>query len=721
MRMSNWLKAHGYRSLMLTAFLLATLVGVPGVTDLASLPVVRASGAFVATVDSTGHYSLTQAQTGWTFAGSLGTSVENLRTVTGTDNLGAYQEVVFGYNANGLRYSSIRTYAARPIVLFSTAYLSGAPNIRPFPALSTYPHLPFRLGFNGGFAGYSFQQAGNDSPWIFFNQRQQAFILSPAANFLAASTRQDAGGTLTSSISPTIARLPPGFTQWTMLAAGNGINSTIDAWGHALTDLYGKVRRPNDADVTLNTLGYWTDNGAVYYYHFVPDLGYAGTLLAVKTYFDSLGIHLGYMQLDSWWYLKGPTATWQGSGRNRGGIYTYVASPYLFPDGLAAFQQALGLPLVAHARWIDESSPYHQLYAMSGNVVLDPSYWRSIMAYLKSAGVVTYEQDWLSGPALANPNLTDPQAFLTNMAAASASDGLTLQYCLATPGDFLQSVEYGNVTTMRVSGDRFKRGNWNAFLYGSRLADAVGTWPWSDVFKSRETTNLLLSTLSAGIVGIGDPIGRSNVQNLLQVVRPDGVIVKPDSPIIPTDASYIQQARDPNAPMVASTYTRHGDLLARYVFAYAQGDSATVSFTPTDLGITGPTYVYDYFSQQGQVLPAGGTFTESVSHDGAYYLVVPIGKSGIGFLGDAGKFVSLGKKRISALSDDGTLRATISFASGERSVQLHGYAPSSPNIVATAGAVSAETYDPITHLFAVTVSPGAGGVAQVELRLASGI
>ncbi len=718
MRSATWLRAPtrvAYRPLTLTLILLIMLLGVRETDSPTGIPTTHANGIFVATLDPDGQYRVVLPNLGWTFEGSVGTSVTSFATASGSDRLGAYQSLYFAYNSNGPRLSSIRTYISRPVMLFSTTYLASAPNISPFPALSNYPRLPFQLGYSGSFAGYSFQKSGPDSPWFSFNQQRQTFAFSPATNFLTASTRQDTGS-LVSGISPTIPRLPAGLTQWTMLVAGNGINNVIDTWGQALTDFYSKVRRANDSDVTLNTLGYWTDNGAAYYYQFEPSLGYTGTLLAVKDYLASLGINLGYMQLDSWWYPKGPTATWQGSGNLRGGMYVYAADATLFPNDLAAFHQALGLPLITHARWIDPSSPYHQEYKMSNNVVIDPAYWQATMAYLRAAGVVTYEQDWLSGPATTDNNLVDPQAFLTNMASASAANGLTLQYCLATPGDFLQSVEYGNVTTMRVSGDRFSRNKWSAFLYGSRLASAVGVWPWADVFNSGETTNLLLSTLSAGMVGIGDRIGTTDAPNLLQAVRSDGVIVKPDAPIIPTDESYLLGAQVPSAPMVASTYTQHGNQIARYVFAYAQGSSAPISFSPADLGISGPSYVYDYFSKQGTVLPAGGTFSQTVSHDGAYYIVVPIGKSGIGFLGDSGEFVSLGKKRISALSDDGIVRATVVFAANEFARQLHGYAPAPPVIVATEGAVLAQSYDPETHLFDVEVAAGTSGTAKIELR-----
>ena len=40
-----------------------------------------------------------------------------------------------------------------------------------------------------------------------------------------------------------------------------------------------------------------------------------------------------------------------------------------------------------------------------------------------------------------------------------------------------------------------------------RLASALGEWSWTDVFMSSETSNLLLSTLSASMVGVGDALG----------------------------------------------------------------------------------------------------------------------------------------------------------------------------------------------------------------------
>ena len=231
----------------------------------------------------------------------------------------------------------------------------------------------------------------------------------------------------------------------------------------------------------------------------------------------------------------------------------------------------MGIPLITHARWIDPSSPVRQQFQMSGNVPIDPKYWNRVADYLSGSGVAVYEQDWMGDQAHTDFNLADPYAFLDGMAAALGQRGLNMQYCMATPSQFLQSTKYNNLTTVRVSEDRFDRTRWTGFLYTSRLASALGIWPFADVFMSGETDNLLLATLTAGPLGIGDRIGAVNRDNLLRAVRADGVIVKPDAPIVPLDQSFINDSRGSGGPMVAATYTDFGGMRAAYVFAYSQG------------------------------------------------------------------------------------------------------------------------------------------------------
>ena len=144
------------------------------------------------------------------------------------------------------------------------------------------------------------------------------------------------------------------------------------------------------------------------------------------------------------------------------------------------------------------------------------------------------------------------------------------------------------------------------------------------------------------------------------------------------------------------------------------GGSQSISFRPNDHGIAGQSYVYNYLTGAGKLVPAAGTFTDTVNADGSYYVVAPVGSSGIALLGDAGKFVSLGSKRISQLSDDGTVRTRVGFATNETSVTLHGYAPRAPTATVTDGAVGAVHYDAATHLFTVTVTPGSDHNAAVS-------
>jgi len=472
------------------------------------------------------------------------------------------------------------------------------------------------------------------------------------------------------------------------------------------------VRPSNDADTLLKYLGYWTDNGATYYYKFEPGLGYAGTLLAVRDDFRKNGIPLGYLQLDSWFYPKGPRRDWRDRSS---GIYEYVADSSLFPQGLKAFRAQLGLPLATHARWIDPSSPYHQQYQMSGNVVTDPKYWQKITEELADDGVRTYEQDWINENAEPAFNLRDPEAFFDHMANACAARKMTMQYCMPLPRHYLQTSRYSNVTTIRTSDDRFNREKWDAFLYGSRLAGALGVWPWCDVFMSKETPNLILATLSAGPVGVGDPMGSLDKANLLRVARSDGVIVKPDAPVVPLDQSVVRDAQGLAHPMIAATSTRWGAFQAAYVFAYTRGDNRAVSFSPAELGLRAPIYVFNYLAQSGFIV-ALGAFRDNLSQDFAYYVVVPIGKSGVAFLGDAGQFVTLGKKRIAWVVDDGALHITVVFARGEASRTLIGYSPALPVVKPVLGRVAQPAYDPETHLFRVTVSPGAGGLATLSIR-----
>jgi hypothetical protein len=677
-----------------------------GCLEAQNASVILGAEGLAVSVDPKGTYSITLPTPAWRFGGNVGYPLTNVATVSGVDAAGHYSEISFDFQSDVLRHGAIRAYWNRQAVLFTLTLPSGASNNFSFPNLSTYPTGLSHLGFSGVFANPTFTTLPEEGPWAFFDNSANTFVISPATNFLVASTSMRADGTISNGIDTAVSSLPQGFTHQTLLVAGQGIDATFRVWGQTLTSLLGKGAVSNDADASLRTLGYWTDNGAHYYYRMEGSMTYPQTLDAVRADFNKQGVGLGYVQLDSWFYPKGANYQWSDSAD---GLAQYSADSALFPSGLNSFQGSLGVPLITHARWIDPTSPYRQQYRMSGNVSIDPAYWAQTAAYLKSSGVATYEQDWLWGPAITAFNLTDGNAFLDNMAAAMAAQNLTMQYCMPTARHVLQSAKYPNLTTIRGAQDRFEPGKWTAFLYASRLIGAVGAWPFSDVLMSTETSNLLLATLSAGPVGVGDQIGTMNTANLLRAVRADGIIVKPDSPITPLDANYIANAQSLDRPMIATTSTSFGDWKAHYVFAYPQGSNNQVSFTPASLGATGDSYVYDYFADSGSLEHPTDAISATITGDSRYWIVTPVGPSGMALLGDTGQFVTFGRKRVRSVSDDGAIHLTVAFASSETSRQIEGYSPGAPRVSATNGSISQAAYDRSSHRFRFTVAPGPQG------------
>src|SRR5260370_34459689 len=124
-------------------------------------------------------------------------------------------------------------------------------------------------------------------------------------------------------------------------------------------------------------------------------------------------------------------------------------------------------------------------------------FWQESMVSTSSENVVTYEQEWLNviykySPALGTTP-TAGDAFTDGMARAAQEKGMSLQYCMALPRHFLQGARYANLTTIRTSGDPLTRPKCHAFLYASRLASALGIWPWADVFMSTEPDDVLIT------------------------------------------------------------------------------------------------------------------------------------------------------------------------------------------------------------------------------------
>lgn len=669
-----------------------------------------------ATMSADGSYELEFAATGWKLQGKLARTPRKILVTDGKDAIGEYHEVDASTKD---REERIRVYETLPVALFrDERKTKDSDNVDPFPTFQSLPDGLLRLGFQQrNFGLYEFGKLGPEGPWALFDKQDHVMLMSPADHFLVSSLDEMPDGSVDSRIIATIQRFPLGFAHDTIIATGTGMHRVFNTWGSALLALGGKQKPANDADVTLAKLGYWTDNKTAYYYKFDPRLGYTGTLLAVRDEFKKLGVPLGYMQLDSWFYPKGPLNRWDTLGDGlEYGENEYRADKELFPQGLEAFHTALGMPMVTHARWVSPQSPYRKEYQMSGNVVIDPQFWKATADYLHSAGVVTYEQDWLDENAHAMPNLTGPSAFLGDMAKAMGSDGMSIQYCMPLPSDYMATTRYPSVQTIRTSGDGFERRKWDTFLYDSQMASALGVWPWTDAFFSNDLGNLIISTLSAGPVGVGDAIGQVNVKNLMAVVRNDGVIIKPDTSLLPIDDIYKSDAQGEDAPMVAAASTTFGDLKVKYVFAYPRKSSDTQVTVPLhSLGMDGPVFAYDWVAQKGQVIPADGSVTMAFTNGWAYQVLSPINRDGLALLGETEKIAPQGRARFADVKNAGALTATIRFASGEPAQTVSAYASHRLTIKALSGKIGTAHYDKETHIFTAQVLPGADQEAQIQI------
>jgi hypothetical protein len=722
-----------------------------------------ATGISVGFNAATGKYGISARQPAWTFSGSLGSAAGDVHTSSSRDHIGAFRQITFTWQSGHIPLrGTIRLYQDLPVLLFRYTFLKAAsPPSVAFPSFTSIPanldHFSYR---NHPFSPPQFKLGQYGTPWLLFDGHANAMIISPASHFIIAAMHGDGDHLIASGLNGQLPGVPAGFTQESLMAIAPGIRHTFKDWGLALTNLSGKTRPGNESDVTLKYYGYWTDNGAGYYYRYDHKLGYAGTLEQVIEQYRKEKIPVHYFQLDSWWYDKSykgiSPSDHTGRWSSFGGIMRYHADATLFPQGLQEFHKTVGLPLVVHSRWISQYSPYHQNYNISGVAPIGIKWWDHIASYLKSSGVVTYEQDWQNlidarSPAF-NRTVTAGADFYNHMAEACRRNGLTLQYCMPLPCDILQGSRYSNLTTIRTSDDRFSPYRWRDFLYVSQLASAVGAWPWTDVYDSDETDNLLLGVLSAGPVGTGDVLGAEDRANIMKAVRADGVIVKPDVPITPLDSMYVAEAsqrgkssfameahslggrtRGADSPFIASAWTQDGSLRTAYVFAFSRSGLVhqEVSFSPQEAGSSGPACVYNYFAHLVSCVARGGDFSTSIGPgDAAYYIVAPVGPSGIALFGDHSKIASMGKERIPSVKENSrSVTAQVIFSRGEHSVTLFGDAHSKPTVTVEGGSAGAVTFNKDTGYFALHVSPktsaplvnvGGNQVRRIEVTLTRG-
>jgi len=568
-------------------------------------------------------------------------------------------------------------------------------------------------------------------PVLLYNHSFETILISPLDHFLVSLIKQE-GTKLQIGLEGDLKTIPENFSHPIIIYFGKGIRDSFEGWGELVRAWHNKERPGAYADVGLSYLGYWTDNGAYYYYKTEEGLNYEQTLLKVKEEADRLSVPFGYFQVDSWWYVK---STDKGTGFGAfswiknllgGGAIRWSAKEDVFPDGLGAFQKNLALPLIAHNRWYDKKTDYKKEYEFVDGVgsrkpsfPIEERFWEMIMDNAKNWGIQVYEQDWLDTQWDIIPYLRQSigagENWLSWMSQSAKSRGLSIQYCMANPGMFMQAVKYSNVTQVRVSGDYLagapKEFHWLPFFKVSMLAWACGLYPWKDTYlsssgqravrdESRGEEETLISILSAGLVGPGDRIGYINKELLLRTCRKDGLLLKPDKPAMPIDKMFGKH--NTLYTVITETRTELGTYYYVAGFNMLKTPYLKKEIGFDDLGIEPGEYlVYDWKEKKIQGENGKIVYPEKLkTYEGAYYVLVPKLDNLPALAGEKEKFITVSKARFKQLKTSGS-KLMLELACVKAELIELGLASEQKPLgkIISGGEIIEQSYDPETRIF----------------------
>lgn len=402
-------------------------------------------------------------------------------------------------------------------------------------------------------------------------QEDITVILSPMDNPMASSSLSPMPGLMNFGLMGNITKIPKDYeTSFVMFVSSDGVHGGMDQWGELMRKYYNKHNSTvsREKDITLQYLGYTTDNGAYYYYNTEPNKNYEDTLIDLKAYADNNEIPYKYILLDSWWYYKSENL----------GVTDWSAMPDIFPNGLEYFYNKTNWLVQAHNRYWSNENIYSttndgDYYFINdrekgGAAPVEKQFWDYLLAEPSSKwGLVVYEQDWLFnefyeyvGQMLESVHLG--REWLLTMGAGAKTNNVNIQYCMPYIRHLLQSLEVEQVTQARASDDYVIPpyvgvDNWR--IGGqSMLIDALGLAPskdgfWSsavqpnnpygeDRYEPYSRLQSAVTTLSAGPVAIADGIGYSDRDLIMMSCMADGRLLQPSLPATLIDAAFVERS-----------------------------------------------------------------------------------------------------------------------------------------------------------------------------------
>lgn len=475
--------------------------------------------------------------------------------------------------------------------------------------------------------------------------------------------------------------VPAGFSTTLGVFVGSELEPLLAEWGRAVRG--GRPRFACDANPITSHLSYWTDNGAAYWYRTEAGRTIGASVAETIESLRAVEVPVRAIELDSWCYdheIPRPiTEIGYPEEVPPSGTTTWTPRRDAFDpappdrDPIEAFADRLeNPPLVIHARHISPRSPYLAdgdwwLDDLAAHPV-DPGFFRRWFADAARWGACAIEQDWMlmywfgvRGLREVPGRAADWQRALDALAADS---GVDLIWCMATPADLVHAATLERVAAVRTSDDyRFAADPallWTWYLTVNRLARALGLRAFKDCFFSARIdrgsdpdaasdpidgdehaeVEALLASMSAGPVGIGDRLGRTDREVVMRTCDADGRIRHVDSPLALVDQCLFgEPARGERLAWATTTSTRDGKSWTYVVALNTATPAGRIDdeLSLAEIGLDGARHVYDW--RRGRAATVAVLRGALEPRDWSLWVCAPPGERADG--GDLGKYVTV--------------------------------------------------------------------------------
>lgn len=526
-------------------------------------------------------------------------------------------------------------------------------------------------------------------PLFIFQASSQELLLLAPCNSFHEQVLAVHDGSFQWGWSGDLKFVPKNFNTTLAAIVQTSPREALRIWAQVLRENHVFPPRSRYADITMSRLSYWTDNGAAYWYRREADKSLPESIASTVHHIQhDLSLPIAAVELDSWFYPHQVTRDVQKVG------YLHVVPPtgmllwepredVLGHEGIYGLYKLLhGRPLILHSRHISAQSPYVKDVSTGpwwvhgdGAHPQTSALWHRFMEQAATWGAITFEQDWICDVWFGTRQLREAPGRVTKWQSdldnAARLNGLTLIWCMATPADMLHAATLQRVVAIR-SCDDYRYADdpstlWRWHLVVSCIIHELGLFPYKDVFMSHGNDSgvvdingdpnahleACLAAFSAGPVGIGDRLGRTNPSVVSKCCRLDGLLVKPDIPMRALDRSL----RDPNGLLWADTVCGEW----RYVLAARTGvkssedPSLNIPLDETlELSSTTKFIVYDWNTKEVSVTNV--LIASLKIHEWKLWVVcptlrIPNNPTPFTLLGDTQKFVTMGDRRIRMVTE----------------------------------------------------------------------